>query len=300
MSQTSTNTFADADLDRLICTACGQATDMFTYSEFDVSKSQRKPCAICEDDRQYVPADGQEWTTLRRMQESGKYSNVIEPTCGRQDLLGIFTQPQVAIGQRGMLYLSEAGNVLWDCITYLDDTTIDRINKLGGIKVIAISHPHFFSTSLLWAKVFDAELYINETDVGWFQASIPDGAVSTWTGRYEVIAGVTLVQVGGHFTGSAVMHIDSMKAILTADSIMVVADRMCTLMYSYPNMIPMSPKEMLGIWEALKDVPFDAIHGGWKGKDVLENGKQILLASIKRLLEHMDHSEHIRSLPERA
>lgn len=125
---------------------------------------------------------------------------------------------------------------MWDCITYIDEKTVEEINKLGGIKTIAISHPHFFSTSMVWAKIFKAQLYINEADVKWFQAKLTSSIV-TWKDRYEVQPGVTLVQVGGHFPGSAIMHLEEKQAILTADSIMVVADRMCTLMYSYPNLV---------------------------------------------------------------
>lgn len=38
--------------------------------------------------------------------------------------------------------------MLWDCITYLDDETVEAIKGLGGLKAIAISHPHFFSTHI--------------------------------------------------------------------------------------------------------------------------------------------------------
>jgi len=61
-------------------------------------------------------------------------------------LLAIRTEPQLAIGQSAYLVRTPEGNVLWDCITYLDDETIKAIEAYGGLKAIAISHPHFFST----------------------------------------------------------------------------------------------------------------------------------------------------------
>lgn len=54
---------------------------------------------------------------------------------------------------------------------------------------------------------------------------------------------------------------------------------------------------MLAIWNALDGLSFEKIHGGWKHKDVTENGKAVLLKSIKRLIQHMDHSEYLKSLP---
>lgn len=32
-----------------------------------------------------------------------------------------------AIGQRAILLLTPHGNVLWDCITYLDQETVDKV-----------------------------------------------------------------------------------------------------------------------------------------------------------------------------
>jgi hypothetical protein len=61
-------------------------------------------------------------------------------------LIAIRTEPQLAIGQSAYLVRTPDGNVLWDCITYLDDETVNMINGLGGLHSIAISHPHFFST----------------------------------------------------------------------------------------------------------------------------------------------------------
>ena len=63
-------------------------------------------------------------------------------------LIAIRTEPQVAIGQTAYLIMTPEGNVLWDCITYLDDETIEAIKGLGGLKAIVISHPHFFSTHI--------------------------------------------------------------------------------------------------------------------------------------------------------
>lgn len=65
-------------------------------------------------------------------------------------LIGIRTEPQVAIGQTAYLVRTPEGNVLWDCITYLDDETVEAIKGLGGVKAIAISHPHFFSTHVAY------------------------------------------------------------------------------------------------------------------------------------------------------
>lgn len=40
---------------------------------------------------------------------------------------------------------AEHGNILWDMISFLSAETEKRIKDLGGIKAIAISHPHYYS-----------------------------------------------------------------------------------------------------------------------------------------------------------
>lgn len=61
-------------------------------------------------------------------------------------LTGIGTEPSFAIGERALLVQTDEGNILWDCITFLDDETIAEIQQRGGLQAIAISHPHFYTT----------------------------------------------------------------------------------------------------------------------------------------------------------
>jgi hypothetical protein len=65
--------------------------------------------------------------------------------------------------------------VLWDCITYLDEETIEVIHALGGIQAIALSHPHYYSLQAECAEAFYALIYVHEDDrewVMWYSAHI--------------------------------------------------------------------------------------------------------------------------------
>ncbi|EFJ14070.1 hypothetical protein SELMODRAFT_424002 [Selaginella moellendorffii] len=46
------------------------------------------------------------------------------------------------------------GNILWDCISFLDDATVAIIKSLGGLRAIAISHPYYYSTNSRWSEAF--------------------------------------------------------------------------------------------------------------------------------------------------
>jgi len=130
--------------DLQICKTCGVQHSSPSIEDL------KNQCPICLDPRQYVPPTGQAWTTLQTLRDSKQYKNIFHPMdtdhTSTANLIAIHTEPQVAIGQTTYLVRTPDGNVLWDCITYLDDETVETIKGLGGVKAIAISHPHFFST----------------------------------------------------------------------------------------------------------------------------------------------------------
>ena len=107
-------------------------------------------CPICEDERQYVNPDGQKWTTLEDLRASHK--NRIKKE--EDGLYSINTEPKFGIGQRAFLIQTDGGNVLWDCVGLVDDATIGKVNELGGIAEIAISHPHYYTSMVEWSRAF--------------------------------------------------------------------------------------------------------------------------------------------------
>src|SRR5207244_7139620 len=92
----------------------------------------------------------------------------------------IGTKPEFAIGQRALLMQSPAGNLLWDCISLLNDKTSAELKTRGGIRAIAISHPHFYSSMVEWAEHFDAEIYLHAADRRWVMRDSPGRAL--WRG----------------------------------------------------------------------------------------------------------------------
>ena len=138
-----------------ICTTCG--------TQFTPSEQPPVHCTICEEERQYVPITGQAWITPERL--AARHANSFRQH--EPGLLGIGTVPTFAIGQRAILACTPAGNVLWDCISLLDDATIAVIKSMGGLKAIAISHPHFYTSMVDWSRAFDCPVYLNAADRQW-------------------------------------------------------------------------------------------------------------------------------------
>src|SRR5674476_597072 len=61
------------------------------------SSASPDTCAICSDERQWVPASGQAWTTLADLEAQGTTTRWFEVEPG---LYGITANPQVGIGQQ--------------------------------------------------------------------------------------------------------------------------------------------------------------------------------------------------------
>ena len=115
-------------------------------------------------------------------------------------------QPAFAIGQRALLVRAPAGNVLWDCVSLVDEAALEAIGDLGGLSAIAISHPHFYASLVEWSVAFGGvPVYLHQADAAHVRR--PDPCVTFWAGdTYPLVDGLTLVRAGGHFEGSALLH----------------------------------------------------------------------------------------------
>ena len=265
-------------MESFICSTCGV---QYAASEVPPAK-----CIICEDERQWVRWEGQAWTTLAQMKKAG-FHNVIKPEDpGESGIVGIGTQPSFAIAQRALLVQTPHGNILWDCISYLDDETIGKVKSLGGVQAISMSHPHFYGVVVEWSHAFDdAPIYLPRADQRW--VTRPDPSIRYYEGVQEVFPGVTLIQTGGHFDGSAVLHWaaggNGKAALLSGDTISVVMDRrFVSFMYSYPNNVPLSARVIRKMLRAVKPFAFDRIYGGWWGRVVASGGTNALRLSAER------------------
>jgi hypothetical protein len=245
-------------------------------------------CPICEDERQYVNPDGQKWTTLAELRSSHK--NVI-----KQEEAGVFsinTEPRFGIGQRAFLIQTEKGNVLWDCVALVDEATISRVNELGGIAEIAISHPHYYTSMVEWSRAFGAApIHLHEAERPWVMR--PDPSIHFWTGAtLELRGGLKLVSTGGHFEGYQVLHwpagAGGRGALMAGNQPQICMDpKQVSFMYSYPNYIPLNGAQIRRVMECLLPLEYDRVYGAFfiRGKGVIPtNGKEIVQRSADRYL----------------
>ena len=113
------------------CEQCG--------AQFPERAAPPASCPICEDERQYVNWKGQQWLTREALAE--RYKVVWRDDLG---VSGVGLDPGFAIGQRALIIPERDGCVMWDCIPLATSEAVAHVRSLGGLKAIAVSHPHFY------------------------------------------------------------------------------------------------------------------------------------------------------------
>lgn len=264
-------------MEHWICRTCG--------TQFAAREQHPEKCPICCDQRQYVGYQGQTWTTLAQLQADNYRNEFREHEPG---LIGIGTTPTFAIGERALLLQHPQGNLLWDCMSLIDDSTAAEVRRLGGLSAIAISHPHYYSTMVEWAERFNAPIYLHEADRQWVMR--PSERIIFWSGETQLLKeGVTLHRLGGHFAGGTVLHwqqgAEGRGALLSGDIIQVVADhRWVSFMYSYPNLIPLPASAVQSIRDRVEPLQFERLYGAWFDRVVSYDAHAAVLRSADRYI----------------
>ena len=259
-----------------ICVTCG--------GHVPAAPEPPEVCRVCTDERQWVPQSGQEWTTTAKAVADGMRSEIAEIEPG---LLGIGVQPSIGVGHRGVLVTTPSGNVLWDPPPVLDQAAVDAVRAAGGLRAVTSSHPHMYGAIVDWAIEFDVEIVLPADDLAWLFRT--ERRVRSWSGTLEIVPGVTLIQCGGHFPGSAALHVsaaaDGRGALRTGDTLMVTpgCDRV-TFMWSAPNRLPLPERAVRAAVAATAPFEFDRIYGGWWTTALRGDAKAILERSAQRYI----------------
>jgi len=240
-------------------------------------------CEICSDDRQWVPPRGQCWTTHDALRGTRQAAlTTLEPGLDR-----LVLTPEIGIGQQTLLVSTDAGLVVWEPPGYADaevlGTVQDLARPLGGVAAITASHPHLVGAAVTWARELGAPYLVNRADLRWVRR--PDAVVETWHDVEQVAPGARLVQTGGHFPGSAVLHLDAHDGagvLLVGDSIAVKPDRRwVSFMRSYVNDVPLSERLVRQIAGRVGGYDYDRLYGAF-GADVTSGARAVVEASAER------------------
>jgi hypothetical protein len=258
------------------CEQCG--------AQFPDHSEPPPSCPICEDERQFVNWNGQAWLSREDMSKSHR-------VLWRDDLgiPGLGVEPSFAIGQRALLLREPDGCVMWDCIPLATREAIAYVRSLGGLKAIAISHPHYYGAVADWSEAFGGiPVYLHGDDRAWITR--PHPSIVPWYGdSCRLSNDILMLRAGGHFAGGTVLHwragAEGRGALLAGDIATVAMDRRSvSFMYSYPNYIPLNAQAVRRIADIVEPLAFDRIYGAWWDRNIATDAKAAFNASVRRYL----------------
>jgi hypothetical protein len=258
------------------CEQCG--------AQFPENQTPPSGCPICEDERQFVNWKGQQWLTREEL--AGAHKLVWRDDLG---IPGIGLEPSFAIGQRALLLREADGCVMWDCVPLVTSEAVQYVKSLGGLKAIAVSHPHYYGAVADWSEAFGGvPVYLHGDDRQW--VTRPHRAIVPWSGDSQRLSDdIVLWRTGGHFAGGTVLHWrrggEGRGALLVGDVAQVAMDRKSlSFMYSYPNYIPLNAAAVRRIAGVIEPLAFDRIYGAWWGRNIESGAKAAFAASVERYL----------------
>lgn len=265
-----------------ICATCG--------TQFAERSTPPPTCPICTDDRQYVGWAGQTWTTHDELAATHQLRIEVDG-----DLLGLGVSG-FGIPQRALHLPTDAGRILWECLPLATAAGVAALEAAGGVDLIVISHPHFYSSMVEWSDALGGvPIVINGADQQWVQRSSP--AIQPWHGdELRLSPTVTLYRCPGHFPGSTVLHWTSApgqrRALLTGDALHVnQTRRLVSFPYSVPNALPAHPDDVSFVRQQLRDLAFDDLYGFTWGLNILGDARRAVDASFDRYFRAIGRAE---------
>ncbi|WP_022901149.1 MBL fold metallo-hydrolase [Humibacter albus] len=241
-------------------------------------------CAICSDERQWVPRTGQAWTTAEQLREADIQVELRDVEPG---LVAVTSSPQVGIGQQCMLVVTPSGNLLFDPIGYVDADAAARVLEYGSVLAIAASHPHMYGAQVSWSHALgDVPVLVNEADAEWVRR--PDAVIRHFGATLELAPGLALHTLGGHFAGSTAAlwdaGADGRGVLLAGDAIFPNPNgASVSFMRSYPNLLPLSAATVERVSSRALELRFDRLYNNF-GRSVPENAHEVVRTSADRYI----------------
>ncbi|MCB1517928.1 MAG: MBL fold metallo-hydrolase [Hyphomicrobiaceae bacterium] len=252
-------------------------------AEYPASATPPSVCPICEDERQWVPAEGQQWLSADDL-ANHHHNDIRELEPG---LFGIGVAPAFAIGQISFFIPGKNGGVLWDGIPLLDEETVDWLKAQGGVRAMVMSHPHLYGALATNSeKLGDCPVYLPAADRQWLQHPSPNVRYFE-ADHLDLGEGISVHVTGGHFDGSSFLHwpggANGKGVLLTGDTIFVAQDRKhVSFLYSTPNRVPLGLNAVRRIVAKTEPLQYDRIYSSWWGSLIGADAKSAVARSEAR------------------
>ncbi len=214
-------------------------------------------CPICSDVRNDLPEDGWDFRTLQDVAGGLRHHR-------REVIPGVWefwTTPRFGLDSHGWLLIEPDGNVSFEAAPCYDDDTFAAIDRLGGIGIIAASHPHGYGALWQLQQRYGAPLLIQKEDLQWTKAF---RVTHPWDERHEILPGLVLHHTGGHYEGHSILHDARRGAVFVGDALKLDLDDAGRLQAlschkAYHKQIPLSPNEARRYRRVFEALEFDTV-----------------------------------------
>ncbi len=214
-------------------------------------------CPICSDVRNDLPEEGWDFRTPEDLAGILTHHH-------REVMPGLWefwTTPRFGLDSHGWLLSDPAGNVAFEAAPFYDEASLDAIAGLGGVKVLAASHPHGYGALWQLQRRFAPPLLIQKEDLQWTKAF---RVTDPWDERHEIRPGLTLHHTGGHYEGHALLHDAARRAVFVGDALKLdfgadggLAALSCHK--AFHKQIPLSPDEARRYRRVFEGLDFDTV-----------------------------------------
>ena len=215
-------------------------------------------CPVCTDVRNDLPENGWDFRTEAEVASSlsGSWSRV-----GR-DMVAFSTTPRFGLNGTGWLLLDPAGNTAFEAAPYYTPAMLGEIRRLGGVRFLSASHVHGYGALWQLQREFQPELLaIQREDLGLTKAFRV-----TWPFDSTLVlpTGQTLLHVGGHYEGQAVMHDPMRRTLFCGDAFKIDQNEQGenTAMSSHKAFhkdIPLTRDELSRYRDVIAELDFDVV-----------------------------------------
>ena len=215
-------------------------------------------CPVCSDVRNDLPDDGWDFRTPAQVVAALTW-HWREVTPGIHEF---WTTPRFGLDSHGWILTYPDGNVAFEAAPYYSEAALAEIERLGGIRILAASHPHGYGALYQLQERFKPEaLLIQRDDLNWTKAFRV-----TWPydESFVIRPGLTLHHTGGHYDGHAVLHDAQRRALFAGDSLKVDFDADgaaagLSTHKAYHKQIPLSRDEAMRYRDVISTLDFDQV-----------------------------------------
>ncbi len=266
-------------LTQYACHHCGHWQPWFSHQE-------PLACPVCTDVRNALPEDG--WNFLAESQVEARLTTTWKEVL--PGIIGFSCQPKLGLGSTGWLLLREDGNVAFEAAPHYSVEALAQIEKLGGIRVLASSHPHGYGALWQLAERFRPIVTVHRQDLRYtkaFRVTWPADDV------HQIASGLTLYHTGGHYEGHSVLFDERHQALFCGDALKIDFDPSgqptavsCHKGFHYE--IPLSHDELRKYHQVFSRLPFERAFTPFEYADGIT--QRHALALYDRLLAGQPHT----------